>query len=265
MITFHSLDELPEFNCTSGLTIGSFDGVHLGHQALLRHLRSKLKSGEKLVVLTFANHPSHILKHRTSAPLIISPEHKRALLEEFGVDVLLLIPFTTEFARTSFEQLLRALKEKIHFTHLVLGDGASFGQNREGDETSVRKLAAQLQFEVEYMPKLELNHQVISSALIRALIASGKLKEAGAYLGRPYSIYAPLKQVEAHWSVQGSDLCLPPDGSYPVLVQQTGPAQPRTVPKTAQGTLRIAQSSLALDLPQPAPGLAEQPTTINFQ
>ena len=201
-----------------GLTIGNFDGVHLGHLALLKELRARLPTDGQLLVYTFSNHPSHILSHLTPIPYICTLEHKLKLLKEAGVDDIYLTAFTAELAKTPFDQFLIDLKEKLDFSLLLLGEDARFGKDREGDPTKVRALGKRLGFEVIYIPKCKMEDQVISSTLIRTSIAQGDFSKASYYLGRPYSIYAPL----IHGSMSLKNLCLPPSRIYKANLHTQG-------------------------------------------
>lgn len=206
-------DALP-IHLPCGLTIGSFDGVHLGHQALLKHLRAKLPLGALLTVFTFSNHPSHHFAPDTPTPLICSPMQKAKLLAEYGADIVILTPFTPEFSQTPFDQFLRKLKQKIPFSHLVLGINATFGKNKEGNEENVRHLAPELGFHVEYLPKLTFHDVPLSSRHIRSLIAKGALHEVQECLGRHYSLVLTSKD-----GSNAEGLCLPPEGIYAVRIK----------------------------------------------
>jgi riboflavin kinase / FMN adenylyltransferase len=194
----------------SGLTIGNFDGVHLGHLALLKELRARLPNDGKLLVYTFSNHPSHLLSHLTPIPYISTLEHKLKLLKEAGVDNTYVTLFTAQLAKTPFDQFLITLKEKLDFSILGLGEDARFGKNREADPVKVCSLGKQLGFEVIYIPKFKMEDKTVSSGFIRTLIAEGDFSKASHYLGRPYSIYAPL----THGSMSLKELCLPPSRIY---------------------------------------------------
>jgi riboflavin kinase/FMN adenylyltransferase len=207
---------IPKKPC--GLTIGNFDGVHLGHISLLQHMRSLLPKDIPLVVYTFINHPTHVLSHLPPIPFIYTLEHKLKILSENKVDYTVLSTFTKELAETPYNQFLLMLKEKIGFTFLVLGKGARFGKEKEGTEDKIRKCAEQLNFRVEYLPKLQFDHEILSSGHIRTLIAQGEFSQASRCLGRPYSIYAPLlfEKERCHMSLY--QLCLPPSKTYPVHI-----------------------------------------------
>ncbi len=217
MLIITDLNDAPPGFPPCGLTIGSFDGVHLGHQALLRELKRPLEPGAPIVVFTFSNHPSHLFTPNKAVPLICSPQHKAKLLGEYGVDLVILVPFTAKFSEFLFDQFLQLLMDKLSFTHLVLGTGATFGKQKGGNEANVRALAHQLQFQVEYLPKFNLHGSPVSSGRIRTLITQAKFAKVEECLGRPYSLLGRLGKAEdRHNFMEAKGLCLPPDGDYPV-------------------------------------------------
>lgn len=203
-----------------GLAIGSFDGVHLGHQALFYHLRQTLGSKEAtLAALTFSNHPTDILSKNGPVKRIYSTQQKLRMLESIGVDLVFLLPFTKELAQKTYEQFLKEAYEAFPFSFLIFGEGDVIGKNREGVASKVQELGASMGFNAIYLPKQLLNHQTISSGRIRECIQQADFKKAAQLLGRPYSIYAPF------YAEEGSDcagfldvagLCLPPEGPYTV-------------------------------------------------
>jgi riboflavin kinase / FMN adenylyltransferase len=201
------------------VTIGNFDGLHLGHIALLQQMRSLLPKEGIITVYTFTNHPSHVLSHLPPIPFIYTLDHKLKLLEEIGVDYTILSPFTKQFAQTPYQEFLFALKKACHFSLLVVGKGATFGKNKEGDEKAIQNLANAWHFHAKYLPKIEIDGQLLSSGHIRSLIASAQLSSLKHSLGRAYSIYAPLLKKGSSYHLDIQQLCLPPSGSYPVEVR----------------------------------------------
>jgi riboflavin kinase/FMN adenylyltransferase len=227
----YSITDIPEINTPIALTIGNFDGVHLGHQAVLQHLAATSEKYQaSSVVLTFSNHPSEVLRPAHPTPLLCTIEHKILLLKQAGVDLVILLPFTKEFSEQSADTFLRKIRESLPFQTLILGSDAHIGKNREGDRNTVTTLAEALGFTVEYFPDIKKEGQRISSSLIRENIQKGHLKQVEDLLGRPYSIYskvlkgsgrgAPLGFPTANLNVR--DLCLPPFGVYAVSLWNEG-------------------------------------------
>jgi riboflavin kinase/FMN adenylyltransferase len=219
MLLITELADLPSLSQPCGLTIGNFDGVHLGHQALLSHLKSKLPPNGMLTVFTFLNHPTHFFTPDCPALFICSPLQKVKYLADHGADIVCLISFTPDFSNISFQEFLLFLKNRLNFSHLTLGKDAAFGKNKEGNEQNVRKLAKKLDFEVDYIPKSLYNGIPISSGKIRSLIVQGALSEVQEYLGRHYSLMGRLNKENGCFYLHLPGLCLPPQGIYPVQIK----------------------------------------------
>src|SRR6267154_1099110 len=219
MLLITDLKDIPLLSQPCGLTIGTFDGIHLGHQALLKHLKSKLPTDGVLAVFTFLNHPSHLFTPEQPTPLICPPLQKVKHLTDYGADIVFLIPFTSEFAQTPFRDFLRHLKKQLNFSHLALGMGATFGKNKEGDETNVLKLADELAFELDYLPKTKINDKPISSGRVRTSIMKGAFHEVQICLGRHYSLMGRLHEKNGLFHFPLPGICLPPEGIYPVRLK----------------------------------------------
>jgi riboflavin kinase/FMN adenylyltransferase len=163
------------------LSIGMFDGVHRGHQALLQRLTDQTSPS---AVLTFSNHPLTVLRPDLPPPVPITTSlQKQRLLERYGLDFLIVLPFTPAFATLSFNELL----EKIPLTHLVLGQGAAFGKNREGTEERVRAWAQPRSVSVEYVEKVVFDGAPVSSTRVRKALADHDVSLAEHLLGYPLS------------------------------------------------------------------------------
>jgi riboflavin kinase / FMN adenylyltransferase len=150
----------------TALTIGFFDGVHIGHQALLTRLRKEPHT----TIFTFSN---------PNPPQLISLEEKLSLLRPYA-DELIVVPFTLEFAKTPFEKFLSS----FNLSYLLLGEGAAFGNGRKGDEKAVKSYAKLNGFVVEYFPKTTYLNEVVSSSRIRKALEEKNFDLANALLGR---------------------------------------------------------------------------------
>lgn len=212
------------------LTIGNFDGMHRGHQAVLHEAKELASQQDSLcAALTFTNHPSEIL-HYTRTPLIYTLAHKIMLLDEAGIDLLILLPFTQEFSQQSAESFLKNVYNVLPFRHLMLGHDAAIGKNREGDRSKIKELSIQMGFNVTALKPYTWKDQIISSSKIRSLIQQGNLIDAEDLLGRCYSIYGVVirgasigKQLGYPTiNIDVSGLCLPPFGVYVVQLIHKG-------------------------------------------
>lgn len=209
------------------LTIGNYDGVHLGHQVVLQRTvevarQKQTQSG----VITFSNSPGEVLL-AAPAEKLCSTHQKIDLLAALGLDILFLIEFTREFSQQSPEEFLKNLLKKIPFSHLILGHDARFGKNRAGDIEQVQALAKALHFQVEYLPPEKINDRTISSSAIRKEIKAGHLEEANKMLGRSYSIQSLVAKGTGIGkrigfptaNVQITNYCLPPLGVWAVTIR----------------------------------------------
>ncbi len=183
----------PEEIDTSGgvvLTLGNFDGIHLGHQKILKTLSERAqKTGLPSVVYTFEPHPRKVVSPGESPPLIITQEEKIALIESFGIDYLLLARFTKEFAATHARKFVEdVLAKKLRVREVWVGHDYFFGRGREGSVEYLKEMAERLGFGVGVIPAFTKEGVVVSSSLIRRLVKEGDVKRAGIFLGRPLSL-----------------------------------------------------------------------------
>lgn len=175
------------------ITIGNFDGVHIGHQALFYEVieRSHAMDGTSIAI-TFEPHPLRVLKKNSSLPLITMFEQKVELIERSGIDVLISIPFTLEFAAISARRFVEdLLVQKIGMKAIVVGEDYAFGKNREGNIDLLNSLAPQLGFEVivtGMIRTLQGTLERISSTAIRELVQAGEMQHACRMLGRHFQI-----------------------------------------------------------------------------
>lgn len=174
----------------SVLTIGNFDGVHLGHQALLRMLVSKARAlGLPAVVLTFEPHPREYFTPSAAPVRLASLREKLLLLTAAGVDRVYVCRFDARLAAVSAEAFIdELLVAGLGVRHLIIGDDFRFGSRRRGDFELLTEVGARRGFAVEAMPTLEQDTLRVSSSAVRAALAQGDLAQAARLLGRPYSI-----------------------------------------------------------------------------
>jgi riboflavin kinase / FMN adenylyltransferase len=173
------------------LTIGTFDGVHLGHRKILArtHDLARKINGES-VIFTFDPHPRKIVAPgESNLRLITTLEEKIALFEQSGIDHLIVYPFTAEFAQLSYEQFVeKILVDHIHTKYLVVGYDHKFGKNRQGDFEFLKNCAERFDFQIEKLDVLLMNESNISSTKIREAIQKGDLETANAFLGYSFTL-----------------------------------------------------------------------------
>lgn len=197
----------------AALTIGNFDGVHRGHQALITSLLEH-KGDAQSVVITFSNHPSQVLRPDHPVELLCSLPQKIKLLEDAGIDTLVLFEFTPQFSQQTAAEFVHRLARHIPLRKLVLGHDATLGRDRQGDKSQMAAIAEREGFSLTYIPEYEFQGHSVNSTTIREALRAGDFRQVELLLGRPYSIYQP-KQIPDqpnHFDLGG--LCLPPDGDY---------------------------------------------------
>lgn len=192
MKTYSLLGEVP-FDTNTVLTVGTFDGVHKGHRAVIEKLLAEAKMlNARAVVVTFDPHPQIILRNKPDKPpvtLLSTIQERLQLLERYGVDTVVIIPFSEEFAAIDSETFVKDyLVKKIGCSKILVGYDHSFGRNREGNLSLLEKLSAELNFSVEEMPPQYNNDTTISSTKIRNALRDGDLELANTMLGYDYFI-----------------------------------------------------------------------------
>jgi len=171
------------------LTIGAFDGLHLGHQALLRRLVSRARQTERLSgVVTFDPLPRAILAPANNAICLTSIEDKIELLGQWGMDLLVILPFTLELARTSARDFVRILCDRLCMSELWIGWDFALGRGREGDVRTLKKLGKAMGFHVHVVAPVSNGEAVVSSTQIRNLLSAGRVREAAEMLGRYHQV-----------------------------------------------------------------------------
>lgn len=216
----------------TAVTIGNFDGVHRGHMEIFRHLISRgVQRGLQSVVVTFEPHPLKVLSTVDTPPMITTFEQKAALIGSSGVDYLVVVPFTAEFASMSADDFVRDLLcDSFGMRHIVIGHDYAFGKGREGNYTTLERIGAEKGFTLEDMEPIGEGGVVFSSSLARRLIAAGDMEGASGVLGRYHMISGtvvhgrdigrslgfPTANIATHNEL------LPPDGVYAVMVSVDG-------------------------------------------
>jgi riboflavin kinase / FMN adenylyltransferase len=224
MKVLRAIDELSSLPGSTHLAIGVFDGLHVGHQAVIgRALESARQSSGHAVVVTFDPHPVRVLRPEKAPRLLTSTRHKVRLIDKLGVDAVLLLEFTLEFSKTSpeifIEKLARAAR---HLNQICVGQEWTFGANRSGSIRLLEKMAPKLGFQVASVAPILVDQRVVSSTLIRSAVESGDLASAAKYLGRDFTILGTVtegRQLGRRLgfptaNLQAHNELFPPDGVY---------------------------------------------------
>ena len=215
------------------VTTGSFDGVHMGHQVILKKLNElAAKENGESVLITFYPHPRLVLYPDSSGKdllMINTRKEKILLLEKAGLDHVIFVKFTKEFAETSSIEFVKTyLINKLHTRKIVTGENHHFGKNRTGDIDELKELGASNDFDLALIPHQDIQNVDISSTLIRASIIRGKIEKANTYLTHPYYIIGKLTKGSTSFKklgyttynieIEEKNKLLPPCGSYLVDV-----------------------------------------------
>jgi len=178
------------YNPKTITTLGSYDGVHLGHKQILARLRERKVelALDRSVLLTFHPHPQEVLRKNAGTVELLTPIHERiALLENEGIDEVVVIKFTQEFSQTSYIDFFRDTIAKLLGTRaMVVGFNHAFGKNREGDAEHLKIIAPEMSISIEEVHPVSVNGISISSSKIRTALKGGDIASANQWLGRPY-------------------------------------------------------------------------------
>ena len=212
----------------TAVTVGKFDGIHQGHEALVSLItkQPELKS----VMVTFSKSPKQVLFDH-DLKFIVTEEERNAILEKQGIDILLVLPFDDTLMHQSPGDFIRMLTGRIHMRYMAVGSDFTFGYKGAGNATLLEKLSTDLGFRLEVIKKIQEDGADISSTRIRELIKKGDVAEASRLLGRPYFIYGPIvhgKHIGTGMGIPTINLVppekklLPPFGVYITTVDIDG-------------------------------------------
>jgi riboflavin kinase/FMN adenylyltransferase len=218
------------------VSLGNFDGVHLGHQAILTRLVEEARErGGDAVVITFFPHPLTVLRPDKAPPPILSLREKLLLFTNLGIDSVILQRFTPSFSRLSAQEFIqRYLADFIGTEKVIVGHNVGFGQGRSGHVRTLQELAPQHNFTVEIIGPVMVEGMEVSSTVVRSMLVAGKVGEVSSFLGRYYAIAGRVE----HGHQRGKGLGFPtanvhpsvdllmPDGVYAVFAEiKTGEKQ----------------------------------------
>lgn len=207
MQVFYGLDQLPQFK-NPVITIGTFDGVHLGHASIIDRLKKRAAqvNGESLII-TFDPHPRRVLSpSNNTIELLTTLDEKILALSSLGVDNLVVVPFTREFAEIPARDYIREfIVRHFHPNTIIIGYDHHFGKNREGNYQLMESLKDEFGYTLEEIPVQEIQHSAISSTRIRKALHAGDIGKANDYLGKPYV----LRGTVIHGEQRGRGLGFP--------------------------------------------------------
>jgi riboflavin kinase/FMN adenylyltransferase len=216
------------------LTMGTFDGVHVGHQVILRRTVEVARARDAVsVAITFEPHPRAVLGRPEEGRLLTATAHKLELIEAEGIDVCVVVKFNRSFADINAEAFVTdLLAAKFRLQAIVVGATNRFGKNASGDAQFLQQCGERFGFDVEIVDPVRVDEMIVNSSVVRTLVQGGELDQAAAFLGRPYSLVGtvvqgatrgrrvgyPTANLDPHSEV------VPPSGVYAVHVRLAGRA-----------------------------------------
>ena len=215
-------------------TVGTFDGVHVGHQAVVQEIVNRARSrGGRSVLVTFDPHPLRVVAPARAPKLLTTPGEKKRLLAETGLDYAVFLAFTPALKELSPQRFVQeVLLNGLGMTELVIGHDHGFGKGRAGDADVLRSIAAKGRFALEVTPPVRAGEAAVSSSFVRQALAAGRLAEANRALGRPYSLAGTVVRGHgrgremgfptANLRLSGPDKLVPAPGIYACWTEVAG-------------------------------------------
>jgi riboflavin kinase / FMN adenylyltransferase len=209
------------------ITIGVFDGVHLGHKYLISQLKELAKQQSlRSIVITFRQHPQEILTPRSQPPFLTDAGEKTRLLQNEGVEAVIVLSFTPELSQLSAREFVLLLQKTLRMRGLVIGPDFALGKNHAGDIAALRQLGAELGFSVTVIPPVRKNGDIVSSTAIRHALAKGDMEKVQRLMGRPFNLHGQVIHGKGRGAGLGfptvnlnilPDQAIPADGVYASL------------------------------------------------
>jgi riboflavin kinase/FMN adenylyltransferase len=246
MEVLHGIDELPA-ELRFALTIGMFDGVHRGHQrAIAKLIRTARSADAQAVVLTFDPHPAQVLRG-SAPPALSTPEERLSRIAALGVDITIIQPFDHEFADQPAEAFLNRICARRRLVAIVMTGESAFGRDRTGVLPTIKRLGAEMKFDVVEVARLESDGGTLSSTRVRSLLAGGRLSDVRRLLGRPYAVTGRVVRGDKRGRELGyptanlefdAPVALPRNGVYAVRAAWQTPVAPARG-KTGNGVVSL--------------------------
>jgi riboflavin kinase/FMN adenylyltransferase len=225
-----AIPSLPQDGRGTVVTVGTFDGVHLGHRAVLTEIALRARrANRRSLLVTFEPHPMEIVNPPAAPGLLTLAHERREFFAQCDVDVVVFLAFTRRLSQYAPEAFVRLLLERFEMRELVIGHDHGFGRGRTGDVSLLRRLGRELGFEVDVVEQVDVGGRGVSSTLVRRAVAGGDLETAASLLGRPYSLSATvvpgarrgrqLGYPTVNLAQPDRRKLLPPDGVYAVRLE----------------------------------------------
>jgi riboflavin kinase/FMN adenylyltransferase len=199
LAVFHSPEEwlarFPDAAHRAVLTVGNFDGVHRGHQEILREVRdTAARSRDVSAVLTFYPHPARVLRPQQAPLLLMTLDQRLAAVEQLGIDAAFVLRFDSDLAKVNAEEFVRRyLVDTLRARAVLVGGNFRFGHRQAGDVALLKDLGTRSGFEVIVEPPVTQDGAIVSSTLIRAAVSDGRVEDASRLLGRPFALAGEIR------------------------------------------------------------------------
>lgn len=255
------------------LTVGVFDGVHLGHRHLLRHLIQWAAPGCAPAVITFSNRPVTVFRPGTFPSYLTTPEHKIELLRQAGIRHILPLEFTQELSQVPARQFAELLRASMRMKGLVLGPDSALGQGRQGDLAYMQAEGERLGFWARAVPPLEINGQPVKSRIIREALIAGQIPDAARLLGRHHTLTGQVVVGDQRGRTLGfptANLDIPPgllwpgDGIYAAWAITNGHRRPAAASIGVRPTFGLTQRLVEIYIIDFTGDLYGQTMTVEF-
>ena len=249
---------LPDDGRGAVVTVGTFDGVHRGHRAVLEEVRARaVETDRRAVLLTFHPHPLRVIRPQAAPPLLTTPVEKKEILAQTGLDYAVFLRFTPALSRYPPRRFVEeVLVGRLGVRELVIGHDHGFGRGRSGDADMLREIGRELGFAVDVVPPVATGNDAVSSSAIRDAVSRGRLGLARKGLGRPYSLQGLVIRGDG----RGKDLGFP---TANLSLGVSDKLLPRSGIYAVRGTLRQGMFQGALHL-GPRPTFQGSPPTIEL-
>ncbi len=255
------------------VTVGVFDGVHLGHCHLLKRLVQLSKPDLQPTVLTFSNHPITVLRPGTQVSYLTSPQQKASLLKDQGVELVVSLEFTPDLAQVSARDFAKALVDQFGMRGLVLGPDAAIGRDREGTFNFLSKVGADMGFWVESVEPLAFGGTVVKSRSIREGLSRGEVAACAKLLNRNYSLKGQVVEGDRRGTELGfptanlqldGEIILPGDGIYATWAFVDGERHPSATSIGVRPTFGLSERLMEVHVMDFARDIYGQPMCVEF-
>ena len=241
------------------ITVGTFDGVHLGHQRVLEEIAERARlAGRRSVLVTFEPHPLEIVNPQAAPPILTVGAERHEILAQSELDAVAFLEFDRTLSKRSPEEFVKLLVDRFHVKELVIGYDHGFGKGRAGDVQLLRVLGEQMGFGVDVVAEVDYDGRPVSSTRVRRAVAGGDLETARNLLGRYYSMVAKvvpgmgrgrhLGYRTINLLVESPQKLLPPNGVYAVFVEWPGGASAGMMHQGPRPTFGESERSLEIHL-----------------